>query len=511
MVPGQHEALKRWRQLTEQIQSMTSVNEHESEAARLRRVNKARKDYEFFVQYYFPHWCTDKASGLPIPCAKFHIQAAKTILDNPTLLAVFMWARGHAKSTHMGVFIPMWLLCQKSPSIHNMVLAGKSEDSAKQLLGDLQAELQYNKRFSHDFGQQYNAGNWTDGSFVTMSGCAFTAIGRGQSPRGLRDRQFRPDYIICDDLDDDELSRNPDRVRQATEWTREALMGTFGAEDGRFIMVGNLISKTSILANIADTEGCHVSQVNAIDKNGKPSWPEYWTLQRLDEKRKKMGYRSFQKEMMNNPITVGAIFDERWISYGKMLPFRQYKQLVCYTDPSWKASKRNDYKATMLVGKTPDGSFHLLKAFADQTSVSNMILWLYSIRDYIDGRVPIHFYMEANMLQELLVQQVNDYGREHGSVIAVKADKRAKPDKFARIEALQPLFEQGLVVFNQDEKDSLGMQTLVSQLLALERGSREHDDAPDALEGAIWILDHRWSHSPDALRQCSSSRRNRSW
>ncbi len=509
MASNQTEALKQWKQLCTQIQSMTSVNEHESESVRLKRIAKARSDYEFFVLYYFPHWCTDKATGKPIPCAKFHIKAAQYIMDNPVLLAVFKWARGHAKSTHMGVFIPMWLMAQKDPTIHNLVLAGKSEDSAKQLLGDLQAELQFNRRYERDFGKQYNAGNWTDGSFTTLSGFSATAIGRGQSPRGLRDRQFRPDYIICDDLDDDELSRNPDRVRQATEWTREALMGTFGAEDGRFIMVGNLISKTSILANIADTEGCHVSQVNAIDKNGKPSWPEYWTLQRLDEKRKKMGYRSFQKEMMNNPITVGAIFDERWIQYGKMLPLRQYKQLICYTDPSWKASKKNDYKATMLVGKTHDGSFHLLKAFADQTSVTNMILWLYAIRDYVGGKVPIYFYMEANMLQELLVQQVTEYGREHGSVIAVRPDKRSKPDKFARIEALQPLFEQGLVVFNEEEKDSLGMQTLVTQLLALERGSREHDDAPDALEGAIWLLDHRWSHSADSVRKCSSNNPSR--
>lgn len=503
MIPGQNEALKQWKQLCQQIQSMTSVDEKESEATRLKRIARAQRDYEFFVQYYFPHWCLDKITGQSIPCAKFHTKAAEKILNNTTLLAVFEWARGHAKSTHMGVFIPMWLMCQKNPTIHNMVLAGKSEDSAKQLLGDLQAELQYNKRYERDFGKQYNAGQWTDGQFVTLSGCSFTAIGRGQSPRGLRDRQYRPDYILCDDLDDDELSRNPDRVRQATEWTREALMGTFGAEDGRFIMVGNLISKTSILANIKETDGCLVSQVNAIDSKGNPSWPEYWTRERLEEKRKKMGYRSFQKEMMNNPITIGAIFDERWITYGKMLPLRQYKQLVCYTDPSWKASKKNDYKATMLIGKTPSGEFHVLKAFADQTSVTNMILWLYNIREYVDGKVPIHYYMEANMLQELLVQQVNDYGKEHGVVIAVRADKRAKPDKFSRIEALQPLFEQGLVIFNQEEKDSLGMQTLVSQLLALERGSREHDDAPDALEGGIWILDHRWSRSSDSLHKCS--------
>ena len=32
------------------------------------------------------------------------------------------------------------------------------------------------------------------------------------------------------------------------------------------------------------------------------------------------------------------------------------------------------------------------------------------------------------------------------------------------------------------------MQTGIEQTLALERGSRIHDDAPDADEGAIWML-----------------------
>lgn len=509
MIPGQADALKRWKLLSEQIQSMTVVNDAEPEAERIKRIARLTSNYADFVAYYFPHWCTDKVSGSLIPCAKFHINAARTILQNRNLMAVFQWPRGHAKSTHIGVFIPMFLMAQKSKSIHNMVLVGKSYDAACMLLGDIQAELQFNRRFISDFGAQYNAGNWADGSFSTLSGVSFTALGRGQSPRGLRDKQFRPDYIVCDDLDDDELSRNPDRVRFTTDWLREALLGCFGAEGGRFIMVGNLISKNSVLYNIMNSDGCTVSKVNAIDNNGRPAWPQYWSIERLNDKRRQMGYRSFQKEMMNNPISVGAIFDERNILYGKMLPLRQYKQLVCYTDPSWKATKKNDYKATVLVGQTPSGEFHVLKCFADQTSVSNMILWLYAIRDFVDGRVPVHFYMEANMLQEILVAQVNEYGREHGSVIAVKPDKRAKPDKFARIEALQPLFEQGLVIINIDEKDAPGVQILVSQLLALERGSREHDDAPDALEGAIWILDHRWSRSSGNVTKCSPVRRGR--
>ena len=503
------EALDRWKAHVEYVKSATATNifAKETKAEQLRRTAKAQKDYNFFVQTYY---CTDKATGKAIPCAPFHIKAARYILDNPQLLALFMWPRGHAKSTHMGVFIPMWLHCQKNSTLHSLVLAGKSEDSAIRLLSDLQAELQYNQLYEHDFGQQYRAGSWAEGEFTTQDGTAFHAIGRGQSPRGLRDRQNRPDYIICDDLDDDELSRNPARVEAATEWTREALMGTFGAEGGRFIMVGNLISKCSILANIMETPGVHVSRVNVYDSKGNPAWPQYWTRERIEAKRRLVGYRAFEKEYMNNPITLGAVFRQEDIVFGKMLPrLSDYVQLICYTDPSWKATKQADYKATMLVGKTKSGEYHLLKAFADQTSVSNMIEWHYSVDKFIDGRVPVYFYMEANMLQELILEEFRKQGETRGKIIPVKGDNRKKPDKFARIEAMQPLFEQHLIVFNQDEKDSPGMQVLIEQLLATERGSRMHDDAPDALESAIWMLNRRWGHNADNIRTIIPSKSNR--
>lgn len=508
------EALERWQAHVEFVKSVTtntaSAFANESKAQQLKRKARAVKDYNFFVQTYFPHYCTDKSTGQLIPCAGFHIKAARFILDNPQLMALFIWPRGHAKSTHMGVFIPMWLKIQPKPTIHSLVLAGKSEDSAIRLLSDLQAELQYNQLYEHDFGQQFKAGSWAVGEFTTRDGVSFHAIGRGQSPRGLRDRQNRPDYIICDDLDDDELCRNPSRVQTATEWTREALMGTFGAEGGRFMMVGNFISKCSILANIMETPGVHVSRVNVYDKDGNPAWPEYWTRDRIEKKRIQVGFRSFEKEYMNNPITLGAVFRQEDIVFGPMLPrLQQYVQLICYTDPSWKATKQADYKATMLVGKTKTGEYHVLKAFADQTSVSNMIEWYYSIEKYVDGRVPVYYYMEANMLQELLLEEVRKQGVARGHIIPIKKDSRKKPEKFARIEAMQPLFEQHLVIFNQDEKDSPGMQVLVAQLLATERGSRMHDDAPDALESAIWMIDRRWGHNSEniqPIRPAKSSR-----
>ena len=35
------------------------------------------------------------------------------------------------------------------------------------------------------------------------------------------------------------------------------------------------------------------------------------------------------------------------------------------------------------------------------------------------------------------------------------------------------------------------MKVLEDQLLTFQRGSKAHDDAPDALEGAVWLLSNK--------------------
>ena len=391
----------------------------------------------------------------------------------------------------MGVFIPLWLKIQPERQFNTMVLVGKSEDSATRLLADLQQELSYNDLYIHDFGKQIKEGNWAEGEFTTTDNCYFTALGRGQSPRGIKNRGRRPDYIIIDDIDDDEMVLNEKRVRKATEWVLSALFGAMEAGRGRFILVGNRIAKDSILSRIAKRPGIYHTVVNILDKKGKPSWSENYTLEEIRALRDFAGERNFQKEYMNNPMTEGAVFRTQDIRYGKMLPLREYRQLVCYTDPSFKNSATADYKATMLVGKTPDGHFHVLKAFAAQTSVSEMVSWHYAMMDFVDGRVPVLYYMESNFMQDLMLDEFAEIGNTLGYHVPIVGDPRSKGDKFARIEAMQPLFQRGLVVFNEKEKESPGMKVLEEQLLLFERGSRAHDDAPDALESAVWMLSKR--------------------
>lgn len=486
-------ALEQWHEHCKQIQSITQESlSHETQAQKEVRIRRLQKDYSAFCEYYFPHFLTlrDKVTGEPIRVvhnAPFHNQAALKVKNTPNLKAVFKWPRGHAKSTHFDIFMPLWLMFQPKRLINFMVVVGKSEDSAVRLLGDIQAELQYNKRIISDYGEQASMGDWTTGEFTSKAGVHFLACGRGQSPRGLRKREARPDYIVIDDLDDDELCRNERRVRELTDWVKEALFGALDVGRGRFIMVGNLISKTSVLANICATKGVHVSEIKAVDKDGNPVWTEKWTKEEAQAYAEFVGYRAWNKEMMHNPIADGTIFKQEWIRYKRMLPLKKYDQLVCYTDPSFKSTTNNDYKASRLWGKVGT-ELHLIDCYVRQDTVGGMVRWLYNLYESLPEDVVVSFYMEANFMQDVILDEFTTEGNIRGYQLPIMPDKRKKPDKIQRIEAISPLWERGFVFYNEALKDYSDMQVGIDQTLALERGSKVHDDAPDADEGAIYIL-----------------------
>lgn len=484
-----------WREHCRQIQSITDTRSlvRETATQKEQRIRRLQKDYAAFCEYYFPHFLQlrDKVTGEVIRTihnAPFHNAAARKVHDTPNLKAVFKWPRGHAKSTHFDIFMPLWLMFQPKRLINFMVLVGKSEDSADRLLGDIQAELQYNKRIIADFGKQMSMGNWTEGEFTTKEGVYFLACGRGQSPRGLRKREARPDYIVIDDLDDDELCRNERRVRELTDWVKEALFGALDVGRGRFLMVGNLISKTSVLANICATKGVHVSEIKAVDNEGNPVWKEKWTKEEAREYADFVGYRAWNKEMMHNPIVEGTVFKQEWIKYAKRPAWWEFDELVLYIDPSWKSKKKNDTKAAKLWGKCRSQLWHL-RAFVRKASVAELVRWCYDLYEWsLEIGLPIRFVMEASFMQDIILDDFTVEGNLRGFQLPITGDTRKKPDKFQRVEAISPLWERGFVFYDQTQKEDPDMLAGVAQTLAFEKGMSGNDDAPDADEGAIYIL-----------------------
>lgn len=363
----------------------------------------------------------------------------------------------------------MWLMIQERREINVMVLVGKSEENAKTLLGDIQAELQYNQRYIHDFGEQYNVGSWEEGEFVTRSEVAFFARGRGQSPRGLRYRSHRPDYVIIDDLDDDELVESPARVNKLFDWLRSALFGTLDGGRGRFIMVGNLIAKNSVLAKWCDIKSVHVTRVNIYDNKGNISWASKWTQGEVRDIEMVVGYRAFQKEYMNNPIIEGAVFKNEWIRWGKRPAWNKFSEIILYIDPSFKGSTKNDFKAAKLWGKAGTTLYHL-RAFVRQASVAEMVRWCYDLYEWCrEQGISPRWYMEANFMQDTILDEFRREGELRDYQLPITGDKRKKPDKFQRIEAISPLWERGFVVYDETQRDDPDMLTGIEQTLSFEK------------------------------------------
>ena len=125
------EALELWKAHCEDVQEATTVNAHETDAQKKQRIKRLLSDYGAFVDYYFPHYTTNPQTGKQTPCAPFHLKAAKQIICDKNIKAVYKWHRGAAKSTHLDIFIPMWLKAQiyGGASLRQfwvMVLVGKS-------------------------------------------------------------------------------------------------------------------------------------------------------------------------------------------------------------------------------------------------------------------------------------------------------------------------------------------------------------------------------------------------
>lgn len=478
--------IARYNDLRQQIKNATSIVPDESRAQKADRIHRARQDYGYFVEYYFPHYAKSK-------CAWFHLRAANALLLNKRFKGLMEWARGLAKSTHFNVLIPMWLMIQDEKEINMAVIVGKTKDDAIKQISDLQAELEANARFIHDFGEQMSFGNWEEGDFTTKQGVNVVALGRGQSPRGLRNKSQRVDYIVCDDLDDDELVLNEYRVDKVVDWIKGALIGTMDIGIARFTLVNNRIHKRSILGVFIEenevSRAYYHLKVNALDDNGRPQWPEKYTAAYFEEQEEIMGSIAYQREYMNNPIEAGKIFKSEYFQYKDISELSKYRDLVVYTDPGFMDSKTSDFKATVLIGVPKENplEIHVIDCFLDKASITKMIDWHYLLYQKYSSYA-VRWFMEDVFLQKLLFKDFNAEALIRQIFIPIVGDKRQKPDKDSRITALSPFFERGFIFFNAKKKNDHHMARLISHLKMFQPGKKTPKDGPDALEGAVYII-----------------------
>lgn len=458
--------------------------EPESHEEKIKRIAHLKKpgNHEEFFKYYFPNY----SYAEPAP---FHKRASKRIIENDEWYEVRPWSRELAKSARTMMEFLYLVLTGK---LKNIILISATNKSAVNLLTPFRINLEINQRIINDFGDQRGF-KWEENHFVTRNNVSFFAFGAGEAPRGTRNEEIRPDGIIFDDIDTDEEVRNPERIQKKWDWIEQAVMPTVSvSKSKRIVFCGNIIGKDTCITRAMEFADFY-EIVNIRDKNGVSTWSKN-SEAAIDRILSKMSYRSAQKEYFNNPITQGTVFKE--IVWGKVPTITAFKFLVKYGDPSYsnKINKKNSQKCVAKIGKVGN-KYYILDCRLDRVKNSDFVTWYWELDQDKKESVQHYNYIENNSLQDPFFTQVIKPEFESQSLkadypINPFSDDRKKPEKFSRIEGnLEPLNRDGKLIFNDKEKDNPHMKRLAEQFLLFSE--QNISDGPDAVEGGIWVIDHK--------------------
>jgi hypothetical protein len=443
-----------------------------------QRIERAKKDYGYFVSTYFKHIAPDEN-------ADFHNTAANKIKKDARIKAVLKWFRGAAKSTHACLLIPLWLWINKD--MRYMVLIGAESGVAKNQLAEIQAEFEANQLLRYDFGDQVNRGDWTHGEFVLKDGTKFLSRSRGEKLRGLKYKGRRPDYVVMDDIDDDEVCENEDRIKKLIRWILKAVMYIGDRGNFRVIISNNLISHTSVTAYFSKHKSWWHNQIDAIDGLGNPAWfqkytPEYYQALRQEDE------LAFQGEMMHNPHAEGDIFKESETQYMKMTwaTMRSCASVVAKWDIAYTNNKSSDYNAVNVVGFKQD-KILVFKAYCRQSLMNVALDWMYDIdRQAKNHNVMIEWYAERQFWNEPVRDAVEAAAKRFGYYLEIVMDDTPQTNKIKRIiKGLASYWQMAKMYFNELEKENYDMKTGLGQLWAVDYSYNGKDDYPDSLEATV--------------------------
>jgi len=156
----------------------------------------ARNDLALFTAVYLNHY-------LKYDTPAFHKEIYLKLQDSTVQFQELIAFRGSAKSTIASLAFPLWSAVTGRKNF--ILLCSDSFSQAKLLIANLIYELEENDLLIKDFGDFKSKEEWTATSLVLKNGTRIVSRSRGQKVRGLRWKEFRPDLIIADDVENSDI------------------------------------------------------------------------------------------------------------------------------------------------------------------------------------------------------------------------------------------------------------------------------------------------------------------
>lgn len=469
------EQLKSW------IQESVSPFEADTPDKQAARLEAGKYDLLFFCKTYLPHYFTAEFGD-------FHAEweALTDIHDESVFVAA---PREHAKSTFFTFGVPIRNICYVLRWFQ--IVISDTNDQATGFTLPIRLELEENPRLKHDFGS-LRGRVWKSNDFTSKKGVRVLARGRGEKVRGLKHRQYRPDFVVVDDFENDENVENPKLVEKGIRWLKRAVIGSMGA-GYTFLMVGNLFHPKSVLSQfIAEKDetgqflyGSRIYRawLDFGKPDQRPLWPALWPPERLEKKRRQMGTVDFNAEMMNLTGAEESPFREEWFRYYLRVEIVNRTLLVAsFVDPSATSTERSDFKAviTVSVERADQLIFRCLHAWIRRATIGEMFAAAYHQVDHYGGQIGI----EENMLKDFLHEAIQQEAKRRNRYLPWMPVHHSGNKRARIVGALSYLVEHGLIFFEKGHSDQ---DLLVEQLIYIDN-KNVNDDGPDALEGAVGLL-----------------------
>lgn len=488
-------------------------------------------DMEFFGRAYFPHYFSrpspefhrelDAIWQQGVLKGRYPLTAAdtKTISRLPGVRRAVAAPRGHAKSTNLTFKGTMHSTLYSYK--HYPIIISDSSEQAEGFLDNIRVEFEENTAILEDFGPL--AGSvWRSNVLVTKTNIKIEAIGSGKKIRGRKHRNWRPDLIILDDVENDENVRTPEQRKKLKDWFDKAV-SKCGDDYTDIVYIGTLLHYDSLLAKTltnpayrsikykavirfsqaddlwqqwetiftdlsnddreSDALAFFQAHKTAMLEGTQVLWEEKLSYYDLMVMRVSEGEASFNSEEQNEPINPDdCLFMEEWFDYYNEAEVNfgdPAFDFFGFIDPSLGKTKRSDFSAIVTLAKHKgSGYMYVVDADIERRHPDRIIADVLAKERWLRASFG-HGYRklgaETNQFQWFLKEELAKASAKAGLYLPIEEVQQTS-DKVMRVQTLQPDVKNKYIKFNRRHK------RLLEQLTQFPMGA--HDDGPDALEGA---------------------------
>jgi len=307
----------------------------------------------------------------PQPIPPFHKEMWTLFASDEPKVAIAA-PREHAKSTaitHAGI---LTFMCLKLKSF--CLLVSDTEGQAAEFLQDIKTEIQDNEGLKKTFGiKKILKDTETNIIVLCEDGHKFRILAKGsnQKVRGLKWMNKRPDLIVCDDLENDELVMTPERREKFRRWFFNALVPC-GSDTCLIRVVGTILHLDSLLNRLMTNKKWKTQLYRAcddVDHFGNILWPEKFSEQRLRDKYEDYvedgNPEGFSQEYMNTPVDIKNLFFKKdyFLDFDRdndgcsILPNLEY---FAAGDFAISEKQKADYTAIVVIGIAPDSRMYVV-------------------------------------------------------------------------------------------------------------------------------------------------------